>query len=211
MKSEEQLTDLLSSFQSDETVKPAGLLAEYLRLLRKWNERVNLTASTEWRDLRPLFQEAIWAADLYPTSHRSHLDIGSGAGFPALLMKILRPRMHLEMVESRTKRAVFLETVVHELGLQNVQVHNRRLESFLCERRQAPVWSVVSWKAVRLNWRQVSLLRQHSSSLTEFWIFHGEELPVEEPERALDGLSLVGKSRFPSVSKRYLSIYRCHS
>ena len=88
MNPDEVLKSLLLNFQHDSEGERVRLLSEYLRLLRKWNSKINLTASSEWDALSPLFSEALWAAGLYPESERSHLDIGSGAGFPAIPMRV---------------------------------------------------------------------------------------------------------------------------
>ena len=97
----------------------------YLRLLEKWNSRINLTASTEWSALGPLFEEGIWAARFYAGRRAAfHLDIGSGAGFPGVLLRILTPRMQLDMVESRSKRAAFLDSVIQEIGLSESRIFN---------------------------------------------------------------------------------------
>jgi len=208
MNPDESLKSLLVSFQHAGESEPARQLSEYLRLLRKWNSKINLTASSEWESLSPLFSEAFWAASLYDASGQFHLDIGSGAGFPALPLKILRPHIHLEMVECRTKRAVFLETVVLDLGLANVLVHNSRIEDFLAGRDSRGRWTVVSWKGLRLNRSQFSHLRDGSTRQVEFWIFHGKELPLEDPQVSLLGLKLAKTSLCPSSDSRYLSIYR---
>ncbi len=208
MNSEDALTHLLTQYGVQRGSDPARLLVEYLRILRRWNARVNLTASSEWEALAPLFQEAVWAAGVYPPSRQSHLDIGSGAGFPALPLKILRPEMDLEMVESRTKRAVFLESVVHNLGLSAIQVHNERLENFLARIDSRQQWSIISWKALRMKRMQFSLLRRHTTKQTQFWIFHGKDLPLAQPRVSLAGLSLVQQLRCPFARKSFLSIYR---
>src|SRR5437867_5207463 len=208
MNPEQVLKNLLHEFRHESDGEAVRQLAEYLRLLQKWNSRMNLTASSEWGSLRPLFAETFWAAGLYPGSERAHLDIGSGAGFPALPMKILRPGMRLEMVESRTRRALFLETVVRELGLPNVRVYNARIEDLLTERNPPGGWTVVSWKGLRLSRSQFSLLRTCVLSQAEFWIFHGKKLPLADPHASLAGLKLVKTSLCPSSGNRYLSIYQ---
>ena len=130
METVEALTRLLKASEILPESEAGRQLAGYLALLHKWNARVNLTSSTDWRVIGPLFREGIWAGKLCPDSVFSHLDIGSGAGFPALLLKILNPRMALEMIESREKKSHFLETVAHQLGLVGVKVHNVRLSDY---------------------------------------------------------------------------------
>ncbi|MDM7997427.1 MAG: class I SAM-dependent methyltransferase [Acidobacteriota bacterium] len=153
----------------------------YLALLIKWNPRINLTATTEWTGIGPLFEEAIRASAFYPEHTVSHLDIGSGNGFPAIPLRILRPRMRLDMVESRNKRCVFLETVANTLELGEVRVHNMRLKQFLESCARDRVWDIISWKAIKLETTELQTLRAHAKEQTEFWMFHGRELAVEDP------------------------------
>jgi len=198
---------LAREFGSESPVRDVGPMVRYLHLLEKWNLRVNLTGSVEWRILRPLFEEAIWASRLYPASLRKHLDIGSGAGFPAIPLRILNPWIHLEMVESRLKRAVFLESAVHELGLRNTSVHNLRAEQYL--RRAGPGgWDCVSWKGIKLNEDLVQLLCERSAHYTQFWMFHGREPAVTSVPMLEEKLTLVGRHAFPAGRNWYLSIYR---
>lgn len=181
-------------------------LLRYLALLEKWNARVNLTSTTNWESLGPLFEEAIWAADLYPDVAAAHLDIGSGAGFPALLMRVLRPRMRLAMVEPRGKRAAFLERAAHELGLTVTAVFNGRLEEFLDKREVAEGWDFVSWKALRLGRRELSKLLSQSGENTQFWVFHGARLPLDDADASM--FRLLRRETFPEKHSWYLSILR---
>ena len=121
------LKKLLQDWRIPLDSHPAERMLQYLRLLEKWNSRVNLTASSDWDSIGFLFEEAIWASKFYGKSFARHLDIGSGAGFPAIVLKILNPSIALEMVESREKRAIFLETVLAELGLKDSKVSNSRI------------------------------------------------------------------------------------
>lgn len=176
----------------------------YLELLDKWNAHINLTATTDWESLGPLFEEAIWAAGFYPDTAAAHLDIGSGAGFPALPMRLLRPRIRLTMIEPRGKRAAFLETVAHELGLTDSVVFNGRLEEFLDRQEAAERWDFVTWKALKLGRHDLSKLLLRCGEHTRFWLFHSTGLPVAD-----DGMKLLQPRRresFPGKHSWHLSI-----
>ncbi len=131
MDGKEGLRDLLRKSGLQEESHAAVQLLSYLSLLEKWNRRVNLTASIDWSDLAPLFEEGIWAAGLYPAFAGSHLDIGSGAGFPAVPIGVLVPRVQMDLVESRIRKTAFLETVAAELKLAGFRVFAERLEEHL--------------------------------------------------------------------------------
>ncbi len=182
-------------------------LRVYLRLLLKWNARLNLTGRTDWEGLGPHFGEGVWAAALGRWEPALHLDIGSGAGFPALPMAALRPRGRFELVEARARRCVFLEVAARELGLTGVRVCQLRLSDYLAE-NAAGGWDRVSWKGVRLGARDADGLLRRGAPGVEFWLFHGRELPVEEPEAWLRAVRLTRRVSFPGKAGWFLSIYR---
>lgn len=183
----------------------ANRLRRFLELLEKWNAAVNLTAATDWGALSPLVEEALWAAGLYPHGLLSHLDIGSGAGFPALLLKILKPRMRLRMLESRSRRAAFLETAAADLRLEGVTVICLRAEDYL--EGGAETADVISWKGVRLATGTLERLLGICHRGTRFWLFHGAELPLRDPAGAGRLLRLVQREPFPARPGWRLSVF----
>jgi 16S rRNA (guanine527-N7)-methyltransferase len=100
-----------------------------MELLCRWNQRINLTG---FRDplqiVTSLFAESFWAARLVGEEESPLLDVGSGAGFPGLAMKLYCPPLRCYLVESRKKRAAFLSTVRRELALDGVFVISQPLE-----------------------------------------------------------------------------------
>ena len=110
-----------------------GVIAErveaYLGLLERWNRKVNLTGLRSREEvLRDLFAESFLAAPLLAEQDGPLLDVGSGAGFPGLALKICRPELTVYLLEPRVRRASFLETVRRRLALQGVFVICKRLE-----------------------------------------------------------------------------------
>lgn len=103
-------------------------LALYEGLLREWNEKFNLVAKSTLPDLwNRHFLDSAQLWPLIPAKTSRLIDLGSGAGFPGLVLSILGvPEVHL--IESTCKKASFLTAVVKELGL-NVTVHASRIES----------------------------------------------------------------------------------
>jgi 16S rRNA (guanine527-N7)-methyltransferase len=207
MQASEGLKRLLNEFAISEDSPSALKLGKYLVLLEKWNARVNLTAKTEWEALEPLFREGIWAARMYPAEAGSHLDIGTGAGFPAIVLRIFNPCMNLEIVESRGKKSAFLETVAHELGLKGTQVHSHRLGSLLERSPENKTWDCISWKALRLRTDDLMELCRHANPHTQFWMFHGREEAVEEPNVLCSDFNLVRQEQLPGKRESKLSIY----
>ncbi|HWU40798.1 MAG TPA: 16S rRNA (guanine(527)-N(7))-methyltransferase RsmG [Candidatus Acidoferrum sp.] len=101
----------------------------YLEILQKWNQRFNLTGYREPEEqIVSLFGETFLAAGRLAEEDSPLLDVGSGAGFPGLALKLVRPRLHCYLLEPRKKRAAFLATVRRELQLPSVQVFSKPLE-----------------------------------------------------------------------------------
>ncbi|EFO79622.1 methyltransferase GidB [Oscillochloris trichoides DG-6] len=104
-------------------------LAHYAQLLREWNERINLTTITDLGEIyRRHFLDSLSLARFWGTGPQSLVDIGSGAGFPGLVLKILRPELRLTLVESVGKKAEFMRHVARELNLYAVRVLDVRAE-----------------------------------------------------------------------------------
>ena len=122
-------------------------------------------------------------------------------------MRILRPRMRLVLVESRQKRCTFLETVIHELHLEGTVVANQRLEDFLETEKLTDSWDTVSWKALKVGSKAVRNLMERSGQNARFWLFHGKELPVSDPDEWMRLMTLVRREACPARAGWFLSIY----
>ena len=100
----------------------------YLTLLEKWQRRINLVSNSTlahaWQ--RHILDSGQLAAYYPPQTHHI-LDVGSGAGFPGLVLAIMGG-VKVDLVESDQRKAVFLSTVIRELGL-SAKVHNQRIET----------------------------------------------------------------------------------
>jgi 16S rRNA (guanine527-N7)-methyltransferase len=202
-----ELIDLLTRYGVSPASVAGDRFLKYLSLLEKWGRRFNLVGSLSWENLGPLFEEGLWAGEKYPKTVMAHLDIGSGAGFPALPIRIVNPAMLLRMVESRTKRAVFLETACHTLGLDGVLVNNSTLRAFLQKEAAHASWDCVSWKALRLRRGDFAALVKGAKMGASFWVFHGEELPVEGG-RLEPAVRFCSRDAAPMKPGWHLSVYR---
>ncbi len=102
----------------------------YYKLLYEWNQRINLTAITDEDDVAiKHFLDSLNAANGMVKEGMKVIDVGTGAGFPGLPIKIANPQIELTLVDSLNKRINFLNEVVSHLGLENVEtVHSRAEE-----------------------------------------------------------------------------------
>jgi 16S rRNA (guanine527-N7)-methyltransferase len=105
-------------------------LERYFQELKKWNSRYNLVAQAEDRQLiETHFLDSLTLLPLLdPCPEPGLVDVGSGAGFPGLVLKIARPDLLVTLVEPRQKRTAFLRQVIRILGLPGIQVRETRLE-----------------------------------------------------------------------------------
>ncbi len=110
----------------------------YYRELVDWNQRVNLTAVTERREVQVKhFLDSISLFSVVGDNQTTGLrvvDVGTGAGFPGLPLKLALPDIHLALVESAGKKTRFLEHLVQALGLGDVEVMNGRAEKLAHDR-----------------------------------------------------------------------------
>lgn len=104
-------------------------LKRYAALLREWNPKINLVSPSTLPELelRHIADSAQLVADL-PETPCHVADVGTGAGFPGLVLTTLCPHHTFTLIESDSRKAAFLMTVIQELQLKNVQVKNQRVE-----------------------------------------------------------------------------------
>jgi len=121
---------------------------QYYELLLTWNAKVNLTAITD-KDLvysKHFLDSASLACFFDFTQVTTVCDVGSGAGFPAIVLKILFPHLQITIVEALQKRLTFLKALVQELGLTGINFVHERAEVYGREHRE--VFDVVTARAV---------------------------------------------------------------
>src|SRR5271156_5005534 len=101
----------------------------YVELLLRWNQKTSLTAVTDPSEiLRFHFGESFLAVATVPIRHGRLADVGSGAGFPAVPIRMVSNEVSVILIESNQKKATFLAEVVRELRLANVDVRRCRME-----------------------------------------------------------------------------------
>ena len=123
----------------------------YFELLVEWNEKINLTAITDkdevylkhfYDSIAPILQ------GLIPNETIKLLDIGAGAGFPSLPMKILYPKLDVTIIDSLNKRINFLQLLSQELDLDDVHFYHGRAEDFAQDKNFRAHYDFVTARAV---------------------------------------------------------------
>ena len=121
----------------------------YRKELLDWNTRINLTAITDPQDvLLKHFLDSLSLLKAYTNPEARLLDIGSGAGFPGLPLKIVRPQWHVTLLEATGKKTLFLHHVVETLQLRNVELIHGRAEELAHKRAYRATFDIVTARAV---------------------------------------------------------------
>jgi 16S rRNA (guanine527-N7)-methyltransferase len=155
--SEETIRRALGKFQVTPNEQQVIYIQQYIKILRHWNEKLNLTAiRSPLEILYRHFCESLFAAVAVPVENGRFADIGSGPGFPGIPLKIFRPELELFLVESNIKKGTFLAEVIRELGLGNTHVLINRYEElgeelapldFVCSRALGEFGTFLEWAA----------------------------------------------------------------
>lgn len=116
---------VLSNLQIEQFLK-------YYEMLVEWNQFMNLTAITEYDDvMKKHFVDSISLIKAYNVKKTVKvIDVGTGAGFPGLALKIAYPDLQVTLLDSLNKRIQFLDAVIKELGLTGVETIHGRAEDF---------------------------------------------------------------------------------
>lgn len=124
----------------------------YMKLLLEWNEKINLTAITEQNDIiLKHFIDSI-TINKYIEPSNSIIDIGTGAGFPGIPLKIMNQNKKITLVDSLNKRINFLNEVCKEISLENIQCIHARAEELASDLEYRENYETVVSRAVaRLN------------------------------------------------------------
>jgi 16S rRNA (guanine527-N7)-methyltransferase len=159
------------------TAELAEQLEAYYRLLATWNTKINLTG-LRLSEISPdaldrLLIEPVVAAK-YASSRTSRmLDVGSGGGSPAIPLALAIPQARLLMVESKTRKSVFLREAVRALDLQDAEVVTARFEELLARPDLHEAHDLVTIRAVRVEARVVGTLQAFAKPGGLVFLFRG--------------------------------------
>jgi len=155
----------------------AAKLEIYYRLLATWNQKINLT-SLNLREpgdevFDRLLVEPLVAARHTPSGAQKMMDIGSGGGSPAIPFVLASPGLSLLMVESKTRKSVFLREVIRALGLAGAEVATARFEELLARPDLHEAHHVVTLRAVRVETRVLLGLQAFLRPAGQLFLFRG--------------------------------------
>ncbi len=151
-------------------------------LLLEWNKIHNLTGAKTPTDVEKNIEDSIFPTT-FIAKPSSILDVGTGAGFPGLILAIAYPDVRTVLCEPRKKRAMFLKYVAMELELSNVEVVKKRVEEYDSE-----PFGLISSRAVTDTKMLLQLTEHLQDESTRFLFYKGEQVfnELESVEQGLD-------------------------
>lgn len=128
----EEFVEEVQKLNIDVTDEKLELLNKFYHLLIEWNEKINLTTIVEEDKvyLKHFYDSLTLAKEIDFTKDISLCDVGSGAGFPGIVIKIFFPNVKITLIDSLQKRVNYLNEVIKELGLKNIKAEHFRMEDY---------------------------------------------------------------------------------
>jgi len=170
MKQKNILSAVLKDINGKNYLRSIQQFELYYRKLLAWNQKINLISRHDENCMVTRhFVESLGFLDIVDFHHQAKVvDLGSGAGFPGIPIAIVRPDLDIILVESKTKKAGFLDYISSELQLNNIQVIGKRMES-VCDRIE-PVDIIVCRSVASLSklykWSYPCLKKSQSKLIT---------------------------------------------
>lgn len=178
-------------------------LDEFYNLLILWNEKINLTTITAIQDvyLKHFYDSLTLFRVCDLTKNINLCDVGSGAGFPGIVLKIFFPNLKITLVDSLNKRVNYLNTIIKELGLVNIEAVHFRMEDF--SKVNEEKYDIITARAVA-NLSVLSEISVKALKIQGKLVFM-KALCDDELEMILPKLSMLGL-KFDKVDKFLLPI-----
>lgn len=145
---EQEFVDELKNLNILLTDSQIEQFKKYYELLIIWNEKINLTTITEKEDvyLKHFYDSATISKIINLDEETTLCDVGTGAGFPGIVLKIIYPHLKITLIDSLNKRIIFLNNVITELKLSDIEALHYRVEEYGTNNREK--FDVVTARAV---------------------------------------------------------------
>ena len=166
-------------------------LEKYYELLVLWNEKMNLTAITDKKMvyLKHFYDSLTLTKVIDMTEIDNLCDIGTGAGFPGIVLKIFYPNINLTLVDALNKRIIFLNEVIKELELENVETLHVRAEEYAKNVREK--FDVVTARAVS----SFNTLLEYSIPLVKDGKYFIAMRGSDDTDNSLNALNLLNSKK----------------
>ena len=165
--------DLKTTLQNENVKLPDNFfhnIQKYKEHLFKWNKVHNLTGAKDEKTIDEFIYDAIYPVSFLPKT-KNLLDIGTGAGFPGMILAIGLPDTQVTLVEPLAKRASFLQFVKADLGLDNVRVVKKRVEEM-----EPEIFELVTSRAVTDTEMLLKLSENFRDENSKLLFYKGEKV-----------------------------------
>lgn len=183
--------DLKATLHNDKIELPDNFfhnIQKYKEHLFKWNKIHNLTGAKDEKTIDKFIYDAVFPVSFLPKV-KSLLDIGTGAGFPGMILAMALPYTKVTLVEPLTKRASFLQFVKADLGLDNVTVVKKRVEDMTQE-----IFELITSRAVTDTAMLLKLSRGFRDKDSKLLFYKGEKV-YDEIDETLEYEVIKTKNR----------------
>lgn len=165
--------DLKSALQDDNISLPENFfynIQKFKEHLFKWNKIHNLTGAKDEKTIDDFIYDAIFPISFLPKT-KNLLDIGTGAGFPGMILAFGLPDTQVTLVEPLAKRASFLQFIKADLGLDNVRVVKKRVEEM-----ESEIFELVTSRAVTDTNMLLKLSENFRDENSKLLFYKGEKV-----------------------------------
>jgi len=166
-------------------------LASFYNLLIEWNEKINLTAIVEEKEvyLKHFYDSLTLVKVVDLSGDLSLCDVGSGAGFPGIVLKIMFPNLRITLIDSLNKRIIYLNDVIKRLELKNIEAIHVRMEDY--SKLNVEKFDIITARAVASIsvLAEVSVVALKIEGKLIFMKANGEE-ELKDAKNAFDKLKL---------------------
>ena len=155
----------------------------YKEHLHKWNKIHNLTGARDEATINAFIYDAIFPLSFLPKI-QTLMDIGTGAGFPGMILAFGLPNTHVTLVEPLTKRASFLQFIKADLGLDNVTIVKKRVENM-----SPKIFDLITSRAVTQTQLLLDLSQNFRDTHSKLLFYKGEKVFDELDTSLLENLA----------------------
>ena len=183
--------DLKHTLNADNITLPENFfynIQKYKEHLFKWNKIHNLTGARDEATLNHFIYDAVFPISFLP-KYKNLLDIGTGAGFPGMILALALPDTQVTLVEPLAKRASFLQFIKADLGLKNVRVVKKRVEEMDSE-----IFELVTSRAVTDTDMLLKLSENFRDENSKLLFYKGERV-YDEVSKDLNHKVIKTKNR----------------